>query len=709
MMFLGAGASMASPTNLPGFDSLRDAILTGLGWDPTGDGTYIHPEPIGGREFPHLHSSRLSARSAPAEVVFGSLHRFGVPFAPQVERLVLDPRPHFNAVHAAAAAALGNGWPVWTPNIDMAVEDAHRALRCSDPQRVVVGERDGNGVRLDFSADAVADGVLLKLHGSADLTSSLAFIDLDLLAPYRQEEIERLAAAASGRRLVFYGYKGADTDLHSLLAACIQEAGEVLWYEPSGAAREAIVRTFGERVRFDPEHLAGREDSDQPANLAMTAERFVLQAERAKLLRTGDELGAKLAVFGRQRETCIRFEPQPPAIVQARLVERFGASGDEKAALAAARRADLLGRPRLLARPRAVRAHMHWAISASLYSSGWLGRVVGLAAAHPSLSAALPSTPRTFIFDKGPALLLRTGRYRRLDALAGRALSLPERRSPLRRGSDLYYRAHSLRYLGRPEAARYNVDHAASLLASRAGASDAERYAGVLLERGIIAIAQVRMSDAFAAANDLVNGAGRYAIGRWSGWGHWLWGMTWLYSLALAGSVSVEECMSDAENQFRLAEQDFNDSGLATGLGDVYIGRLLLYRLHRALSTESSAEPAPRELSRRQRQDQLLLLADLALAADDASHASACLDEVDRSHPSELTASWARFARAEIAHRYGNPGPSLNTIKADAEAVGAYFMAAQAALGVSGEAETTTSTGERVRAVGNPRVLWLLT
>ena len=117
----------------------------------------------------------------------------------------------------------------------------------------------------------------------------------------------------------------------------------------------------------------------------------------------------------------------------------------------------------------------------------------------------------------------------------------------------------------------------------------------------------------------------------------------------------------------------------------------------------------PPELSRRQRQDQLLLFTDLALAADDVSQASACLDEVDRSHPSELTASWTRFARAETVHRDGNPEPSLNTIKADAEAVGAYFMAAQAALGVSGEAETTTLTGERVRAVGSPRVLWLLT
>ena len=33
MMFLGAGASMATPTNIPAFDPLRDAILKALGWN----------------------------------------------------------------------------------------------------------------------------------------------------------------------------------------------------------------------------------------------------------------------------------------------------------------------------------------------------------------------------------------------------------------------------------------------------------------------------------------------------------------------------------------------------------------------------------------------------------------------------------------------------------------------------------------------------
>jgi hypothetical protein len=140
MMFLGAGASMATPTNIPGFDQLRDEILNALGWDKHDD-IYVHPKPIGGRGFPDLRSSRLTARFAPAEVVFGTLHRFGVPFASQVERLLLEPRPDFNAAHAVAAAVLTREGPVWTPNIDVAVEDAYQSASNTRIRRVVVGER----------------------------------------------------------------------------------------------------------------------------------------------------------------------------------------------------------------------------------------------------------------------------------------------------------------------------------------------------------------------------------------------------------------------------------------------------------------------------------------------------------------------------------------------------------------------------------------
>jgi hypothetical protein len=191
------------------------------------------------------------------------------------------------------------------------------------------------------------------------------------------------------------------------------------------------------------------------------------------------------------------------------------------------------------------------------------------------------------------------------------------------------------------------------------------------------------------------------------GGGHWLWGMAHLYSFAVPSDTRGSR-LDDAAAEFDLAWLNFNDSDLTTGLGDVYIGRLLLYRLKMACSQPGTA-PEPPELSQRQHQDQLLLFADIALAGAGVEAALHHLDAVDRLQPSELTTSLARFARAEIAHRSQTAGPSLAEIQSEAEAVGAYFLAGQAALGVSEKAETTTANGQRLRAVGAPRVLWLLT
>lgn len=694
---------MAAPANIPAFDPLRNAIFEALGWEKQNE-FYIHPQPVGGRDFPGLHSSRLSARSAPAEVVFGTLHRFGVPFASQVERLLLEPRPDFNATHAVAAAILAGQGPVWTPNIDVAIEDAYQSLTSTRISRVVVGERDESGRRIEFRAGQVAGGVLFKMHGSADLPGSLAFTDLELLAPYSRGEIEHLSELAAGRRLVFYGYRGADTDLRALVEACVTKASEVVWYEPSPATRDDIAEAFGDRVRFDPEQLPSRDGSDWPANLAATAEQFLVRADDAGLAPLEAQQRAGLGLARQSGPVQISFDPYPPAIVQARLVERFGRADDEKNALAAARRADLLS-----IHPRAVGAHIHWALSSSLYlRGGLLGRVVRSIASHPMLLAVLPARFRTFVFDKGPAMLLARGRYKQLHNLTEHALSLPARSDPLLRGSDLYYRAHSLRYLNRPNAARRDLDEASRLLVGRVGRSDAERYAGVLLERGISAITRAQPPEALAAANDLVKGPGRYAIGRWSGWGHWLAGMAHLYILAVPGGIRSGNSLHGAATEFHLASLDFNDSDLTTGLGDVYIGQLLLYRLQMACS-QPGTEPQAPQLSQRQHQDQLLLLADIALAGQDNEAALNHLDAVDRLRPSELTASLVRFARAEIAHRSTTAGPSLAGIQSEAEAVGAYFLAGQAALGLSGKAETVTANGQRLHVVGTPRVLWLLT
>jgi hypothetical protein len=184
--------------------------------------------------------------------------------------------------------------------------------------------------------------------------------------------------------------------------------------------------------------------------------------------------------------------------------------------------------------------------------------------------------------------------------------------------------------------------------------------------------------------------------------------MAHLYSLAVPDDNRTGSSLGDAAAEFDLASEDFRDSNLASGLGDVYLGQLLRYRLQMAASQPPGTEPPVPKLSRRQHQDQLLLYTDIALANADVAAALSHLDAVDWLRPSELTASWVRFARAEIAHRSHTVGPSLVGVQSEAESVGAYFLAGQAALSLSGNAETMTANGQRLTAVGTPRVLWLL-
>ncbi|MHB8341429.1 MAG: hypothetical protein ACYDB7_09685 [Mycobacteriales bacterium] len=410
----------------------------------------------------------------------------------------------------------------------------------------------------------------------------------------------------------------------------------------------------------------------------------------------------RLGVLDRRR---ISFNLAVPAIVHARLVERFAPKADEAPALAAARRADLLRVP-----PRAARAHAHWALSASLYTDGGLvRRAVGAVARQPSAVRLLPGRVARYVYDKGPAVLLPVGDYRHLHDLAQHALARPDRTSPLRRGSDLYYLAHGLRYLNQPQHARETLTEASELLVDRRGASDAERYAGILLEQGAIALHQARIDDALAAADGLVNGPGRYAIGGWAGWGRWLAAMAHLYTAAVR-DTSPEDAADAAEAEVAEGAAAFHDADHRQGLADLYLVRLLAHRLRLAAGQPNAPPDQPPDLTRRQEHDQHLLLADIALASGDRDTADRHLQEVEQSPANEVAAAWARLGRAETTAAADPEAASRerHLLGADAQSVGATWLAAQAALG-DDTIETVTASGATVRRVGDPRVLWLVT
>jgi hypothetical protein len=486
----------------------------------------------------------------------------------------------------------------------------------------------------------------------------------------------------------------------------MQRASVVRWYEPNITARRRIERAFGGLFEFDPAQLPG-DGQDFVANVAATASAFLTFASGASLL-DGAPFSLQDELKEARRPVSVGFKLAPPAIVHARLVERFGRAADERVALKIARREDLAAWP-----PRAVRDHLRWAVSRSLYEDdGVLRRVTGLIARHPGILRHLPARVTAFIYDKGPAVLLPNGEYEVVYALASGALNNSARTSPLQRGSDLYYLAHSLRYMSAPEQARRTLGHAQALLVDRRG-SDAERYAGVLLEAGLIAIHQGRVADAFIAANDLVNGPGRYAIGRWSGWGHWLWALAHLYSAGVPNlGSSVDHAVLAAAEHIDHAKADFDDSGLERGMGDLLVLQLLSHRLRIAAGHNDFVPSTEVPLTRRQSHDVALLLADIALGRDELAEADQHLSLVERSPANRVAAAWAQLGRAAYADRVGVPGPAYAEIERDASQAGAWWLAAQARLATEHTNEVTIDAGPwpvRAAPVGDPRVLWLLT
>lgn len=701
MMVIGAGASIAAPTAIPAFDPMRNAILKSIGWNLTEDWKYfVHPELVGGKKLPQIPASRVGGRAAPAEVVFGTLHRFGLPFAPAIEALLTDPAPPYNAVHAVAAELLAAGGSVWTPNIDIAVESAF-ADRCDgEPDRLVVDIPSGHAVTQ--LTDSFHPGQYVKFHGSADMTGTLAFTDLDLLPRFPAAVAEAFGAAADGCDLVLYGYRGADADLRPLLRAAIDRADTVTWFEPAHDSWESIRASFGSKVRFEPAEAG----PDFGQNVALMADRFVSFARDAGYGHSLDP--ALTAALGRKvtpRDLQLDKLTEVPAIVHARLVQRFGDAKDETATLNAARRADLLpwSPGQLGHRPRAVGAHLAWTASRNIYGGGLLAKAVTSIAACPPALKVLPDAVSNYVFDKAPGIMLPAGEYPRIETLAERALQT--RRTGAKRGADLYYLAHALRYRNQPERARQVLLEACPLLAGAEGVADAERYAGAMFELGAVALYQGQPPVASNVANELIHGAGLYAISRWPAWGHWLASFAALYNIGCP-EADTARLMSAAHSHLDEADAAFRRASPGRGNGDVYLGRLLAARVSLALGDPQVPPTPPSDLTDRQRHDQTLLLADIAIAEGRPDRAAQSLRKLLADpKASDVVRDLSLLGLAEIRHLTDGDDRLLEACALAADEKGASWLAAQARLGLTGGQRS----GSLAVAVGEPRVLWLVT
>ena len=670
LLLLGAGASIAPPTSIPAFDSLARGIFTALGWE-----SYV--ERRGGDEhaadtgefrwrragvpgFPTISTPR---GKFPPEVLFGTLHLFGVAFEGNLRRALGGLEP--NVAHYVAAAVIRAGGAVWTPNVDLAVEEAHRRAYGSMPHRacrVPSGPADASD---DVAPLAGATGrSLVKFHGSLDVAGSLAFTDRQLLVPPEPEDVEHLLASVAGRRVVVLGYAGMDADLSPMFARAMGAASDVVWFEPSTSARAAIGRAYGSGIVFQPEPV-----DPWPLCFPQTLAGFLDLADAHGL--TGDVPGdVRDEYLGSEgveaAPPVFSFVPAPSAVVHAWLVQRFGDPDGEAVALRAAAAEDVA---QIAALVGETRSYVRWALSRSVYGGGWAAHVVS-AAAGLARRGRTPSVPglraaRDAVLTRQCALLLRAGRWSELESLADDAVALGRGPGGEAHPSDLYYRAHARRYRFRVGDA---VRDSAAAQTGLAKIGDPERLAGAVLESGILALYQGRPLDALDLANDLEDRRGGYAIQRWRAWGGWLAAS----ALNVVGDTdAAREALDRSSSRFRAETQP-------GPLMDCATARLVADRVDLALGRRVADPVVPADfelVSKRQQDDVCLVLADLAVARGDVAAADRLIGRVEESPSCEVARLWARFGRNELDRLAGGATDFASIADTAAEAGGTWLQA----------------------------------
>jgi SIR2-like protein len=687
LLFLGAGASMAPPSRLPNFSELFAGVLRSIGWRSVG-GRWCRPG------YPSFAEPEI-----PAEVLFGTLRRFGVAFADAVAAALGGSEA--NAVHDVAARVLACGGAVWTTNIDLGVEAAcreppRRAGRTVPSRRT---ERVDAGVLAPLSSAGA--GTLVKFHGTAEDPRTLAFTDAELLAPLADDAIRHLVGIAAGATVVVFGYRGADADLYRLLEEAFAAAKQILWFEPYCNVRREIEGAFPRStITFIPPR-PGEDGEEEPQRA--TAKAFFTLATDAAV--APDPVLAEEMLERDRLPLDVRLSiPAPPAIVHARLVERFGEWRADKPALRTARRSDAAH-----LRVRSLPAHIRWTRSRSLYGDGCVAEVVEWLAKHRCVLDGLrPPAARDYAITGASALRLQQRNWDRVEEFARWAVE--HRGAP----TDYYYLAYGNRYALRIDEARRAADAAEAGLSA---SGDPERHAGAVLEQGCASIYQGRFGDARRYAFELRQRTGRYAIPRWRAWGFWLDGIALCY-----------QCDPDAASDaFVCAMRRFEQEGRPGPIADVHTGRVLADRVRLAVGREASPSTDlsdAEELGGRYFDDRALVLADVYLARDEAGEAERLLRRVADKPSCPVASVWADLGLAEVGRlrddaRAGDCFAELARFAAER---GAHWLGAQAAigLGLSGDAraaqiwtalpaELCYDSQDSPAGLGQPRVLWMMT
>jgi hypothetical protein len=216
---LGAGASLAKPSNLPTFKHILNSWIGKLA-----DVTEILPD----KERQSLLRQRIA--DTPPEVIFQSIDECKRQDLQKALSFTFNSETMPNTNHYIAAEVIRRGGVVWTTNFDVLVERASK-----------IPPEDRSLIAFDHN-DAVAftnpNIKLLKPHGTIAVPESLIFRSKDVLRPLPDPVRQRLGQDVAGHFFVIIGYSASDVDLQPLLRQAIETAGDALWFcQPSEEGR----------------------------------------------------------------------------------------------------------------------------------------------------------------------------------------------------------------------------------------------------------------------------------------------------------------------------------------------------------------------------------------------------------------------------------------------------------------------------------------
>lgn len=214
-LVLGAGASYPSPSDLPLFWPMRDALLRSFDIEP-----YEVDETILSGLAPERLFSILSEDSDDERHLYTWLAD------------VLGGH-EYNTNHWIAAQCLGAGAEVWTTNFDTLIEKAFDALVVD--VHVVSWPEEPTDCRCPR-------GHLFKVHGTVG--SRLIFSSEHVLQGLSDAWSARLSKAITKRDVLVAGYQGADLDIAPIMQKYLPDARRTRWMELPGRSTERLLRRF---------------------------------------------------------------------------------------------------------------------------------------------------------------------------------------------------------------------------------------------------------------------------------------------------------------------------------------------------------------------------------------------------------------------------------------------------------------------------------